>query len=103
MIIKKGQRIPQDETQGMQALQFKIIAEEPRKDGMHYEYNIKELAEFTKTKIQTKTDPDGKTYFEIPTSEGKTRVNVGDWILKDSTGNLSTCKPDVFKNEYFEI
>ena len=32
--------------------------------------------------------------------EGKVRVDLGDWIVKDGAGELYPCKPDVFQKAY---
>lgn len=36
----------------------------------------------------------------IPTLEGTMKAQGGDYIIKDATGQISTCKPDVFEATY---
>ena len=37
----------------------------------------------------------------IDTIEGKTyKVDIGDWIIKEVTGEIYPCKPDIFEKTY---
>ena len=36
----------------------------------------------------------------IDTREGRTRADLGDWIIRGVTGELSVCKQDVFEATY---
>lgn len=36
----------------------------------------------------------------IETVAGDLRADVGDWVVKDSSGELYPCKPDVFAETY---
>lgn len=36
----------------------------------------------------------------LSTGEGLEMVNVGDWLLKDRTGRVYICPPDLFEREY---
>ena len=36
----------------------------------------------------------------IPTLEGDTQCNVGDWIIKGVNGEFYPCKPDIFLKTY---
>jgi hypothetical protein len=36
----------------------------------------------------------------IPTPQGKIRVMHGDYIIKEASGKLYSCKPDIFDDKY---
>jgi hypothetical protein len=37
---------------------------------------------------------------DVPTECGLVRVNPGDWLLRDTNGNLSRCDDSSFKSTY---
>lgn len=44
-------------------------------------------------------DPVQRCVF-IETLEGKMKGNLGDWIIRGISGELSPCKPDIFEVSY---
>lgn len=44
--------------------------------------------------------PNGKTWAEIDTLEGKMIANIGDYIIKGVKGEFYPCKPDIFEYTY---
>ena len=39
----------------------------------------------------------------IPTLEGETVANVGDWVIKGVKGEFYACKPDIFEMTYEKV
>lgn len=39
-------------------------------------------------------------FIVIPTVDGEYRADDGDWVIQETTGDFSTCKPEIFKARY---
>ncbi len=77
----------------MQEIQFVETSRTQRKFGVSIEHNTAEIARFCGCAISFPTFPGaekhGDTKARIPTLRGEVLASVGDWIVKDSMGNLS--------------
>lgn len=50
--------------------------------------------------IQTKYRDSG---FVIETLDGKTKIDVNDWIIKNPKGEFYACAPDIFETKYSQV
>lgn len=77
----------------MQEIQFVETSRTVRKFGISIEHNTAEIARFCGMPISFPTLPGkekhGDTKARIPTLRGEVLASVGDWVCKDSDGNLS--------------
>ncbi len=75
------------------AIRFVETARIKCKFGFRTEHNTDAIANFCRTAINFPTFPsdkkEGELKARIPTKEGFVLASVGDWIEKDSMGNLS--------------
>lgn len=75
------------------AIRFVETARIKCKFGFRTEHNTAAIANFCGTAINFPTLPsannEGELKARIPTKEGFVLASVGDWIEKDSMGNLS--------------
>ena len=42
----------------------------------------------------------GGDRFDLYSANTRIRANFGDWVVKDSSGSFSVCKPDIFSQTY---
>lgn len=77
----------------MEKIQFIETARIQCKFGFRTEHNDMDVTRFCGTAINFPTMPsdlkEGELKARIPTSRGFVFASVGDWIVKDSMGNLS--------------
>lgn len=77
----------------MQEIQFIETSRTQRKFGVSIEHNTAEIAQFCGCTISFPTLPGAEKHGDkkaiIPTLRGEVLASVGDWIVKDSMGNLS--------------
>lgn len=80
------------------AIRFVETSRVKCKFGFRTEHNTSAIAKFCGTAINFPTVPSDKNEGElkarIPTKEGMVLASVGDWIEKDSMGNLSVREGD---------
>ena len=76
----------------MREIQFIETSRTQRKFGVSIDHNTAEIAEFCGVPISFPTVPGkekhGDVKARIPTMHGYVLASVGDWVLKDSNGNL---------------
>lgn len=76
----------------MQEIQFIETARTQRKFGVSVDYNTAEIANFCGCPISFPTFPgkekQGDTKARIPTADGYVLAAAGDWIGKNSAGDL---------------
>ncbi len=61
-------------------------------------WNKREILEFTQNNVLPEPCNSAIT---IPTVDTKnTRIEVGDWLVKDDKGKFCPYKPDIFKQTY---
>lgn len=53
--------------------------------------------------IELIDDNNNEPCIKIPTPNGEMTANLGDYIIRDTQGNLYPCKADIFKQTYEEI
>jgi len=62
--------------------------------------NKREIIEFANNNAMTNTCYSHITIFATKENFG---VDVGDWVIKDVTGEFHPCKPDIFETNYVPI
>lgn len=76
----------------MQEIQFIETGRTQRKFGMSVEHNTSEIAAFCGSPISFPSMPskskEGELVARIPTADGEVLAAVGDWIGKNSAGDL---------------
>ena len=63
--------------------------------------NIREIFSFCP--VAMLVEHDFEVDLEIDTLEGVHKANVGDYIIKGIKGEYYPCKPDIFKETYYEV